>query len=190
MVAVSWPQQVFRYPAPFTQLTIASTQNATLVESPAMALRAGGTPNLRALDLVLGNYAGAIGTTAVLVSIPAGFFLAVVCVAFFFPRVGNVGFAWPWQELYLRYQSVKYELLTGTLLFAGVFLVNEPVTRPRVTKAHFAYGVLMGFMAMMFRYFGTYDNSVCFAVLGVNALTGFLDRLFASRRRGKGGAAR
>lgn len=206
VVAVSWPQQVFRYPAPFTQLTIASTQNATLVESPAMALRAGGTPNLRALDLVLGNYAGAIGTTAVLViiacalylwvrrditlSIPAGFFLAVVCVAFFFPRVGNVGFAWPWQELYLRYQSVKYELLTGTLLFAGVFLVNEPVTRPRVTKAHFAYGVLMGFMAMMFRYFGTYDNSVCFAVLGVNALTGFLDRLFASRRRGKGGAAR
>lgn len=101
-----------------------------------------------------------------------------------------MGFAWPWQELYLRYQSVKYELLTGTLLFAGVFLVNEPVTRPRVTKAHFAYGVLMGFMAMMFRYFGTYDNSVCFAVLGVNALTGFLDRLFASRRRGKGGAAR
>ena len=68
--------------------------------------------------------------------------------------------------------------------------MNEPVTRPRVTKAHFAYGVLMGFMAMMFRYFGTYDNSVCFAVLGVNALTGFLDRLFASRRRGKGGAAR
>ena len=45
VVAVSWPQQVFRYPAPFTQLTIASTQNATLVESPAMALRAGGTPN-------------------------------------------------------------------------------------------------------------------------------------------------
>ena len=69
VVAVSWPQQVFRYPAPFTQLTIASTQNATLVESPAMALRAGGTPNLRALDLVLGNYAGAIGTTAVLVII-------------------------------------------------------------------------------------------------------------------------
>ena len=206
VVAVSWPQQVFRYPAPFTQLTIASTQNATLVESPAMALRAGGTPNLRALDLVLGNYAGAIGTTSVLViiacalylwvrrditvSIPAGFFLSIVCVAFFFPRIGDVGLAWPWQELYMRYQSVKYELLTGTLLFAGVFLVNEPVTRPRVAKAHFAYGLLMGFMAMMFRYFGTYDNSVCFAVLGVNALTGFLDKLFTSRQHRKGGVAR
>lgn len=206
VVAVSWPQQVFRYPAPFTQLTIASTQNATLVESPAMALRVGGTPNLRALDLVLGNYAGAIGTTSVLViiacalylwvrrditvSIPAGFFLSIVCVAFFFPRIGDVGLAWPWQELYMRYQSVKYELLTGTLLFAGVFLVNEPVTRPRVAKAHFAYGLLMGFMAMMFRYFGTYDNSVCFAVLGVNALTGFLDKLFTSRQHRKGGVAR
>ena len=158
------------------------------------------------LDLVLGNYAGAIGTTSVLViiacalylwvrrditvSIPAGFFLSIVCVAFFFPRIGDVGLAWPWQELYMRYQSVKYELLTGTLLFAGVFLVNEPVTRPRVAKAHFAYGLLMGFMAMMFRYFGTYDNSVCFAVLGVNALTGFLDKLFTSRQLRKGGVAR
>lgn len=54
-----------------------------------------------------GKLRGAIGTTAVLViiacalylwvrrditlSIPAGFFLAVVCVAFFFPRVGQCG---------------------------------------------------------------------------------------------------
>ena len=207
VVAVSWPQQVFRYPAPFTQLTIASTQNATLVESPAMALRAGRHAQPARAGPCAGklrgrhrHHSGAGDYCLRTVSVGAAgyyvvysrrlFFLAVVCVAFFFPRVGNVGFAWPWQELYLRYQSVKYELLTGTLLFAGVFLVNEPVTRPRVTKAHFAYGVLMGFMAMMFRYFGTYDNSVCFAVLGVNALTGFLDRLFASRRRGKGGAAR
>ena len=108
------------------------------------------------VDLVLGNYAGAIGTTSVLViiacalylwvrrditvSIPAGFFLSIVCVAFFFPRIGDVGLAWPWQELHMRYQSVKYELPTGTLLFAGVFLVNEPVTRPRVAKAHLPTG--------------------------------------------------
>lgn len=193
VAAVSWPQQVFLYPTPFTSMSVLSTQKATLVESAAHALRAGGTPNVRAWGLVLGNYAGPMGTTAVLVviacatylwmrrdidiPIPAGFLLACAAVAFFYPRINDLGFAPPWEYLYIRYQSVKYELLTGALPFASVFLINEAVTRPKNRRAHFVYGLLAGFMTMMFRYFGTYDTGVCFAVLGVNALSGYLDRL-------------
>ena len=36
-------------------------------------------------------------------------------------------------------------------------------------------------MTMMFRYFGSYDVGVCFAVLSVNAISGYLDRAFAPR---------
>ena len=39
--------------------------------------------------------------------------------------------------------------------------------------------MLLGFMTMMFRYFGSYDTGVCFAVLAVNALSRPLDRLFS-----------
>ena len=66
------------------------------------------------------------------------------------------------------------------LVYAAVFLINEPCTRPKNTRAHFAYGMILGFMTMMFRYFGTYDTGVCFAVLAVNALTEPLDRIFDS----------
>ena len=40
---------------------------------------------------------------------------------------------------------------------------------------------ILGFMTMMFRYFGSYDTGVCFAVLAVNALAGYLDRLFSQK---------
>jgi electron transport complex protein RnfD len=194
---VSWPDEVLLYPTPFTNMSVFSTENATLVESAAHALRAGGTPSVRAWNLVLGDYAGPMGTTAVLVviacatylwmrrdidvAIPAGFLIACAAVAFFYPRINSLGWALPWEHLYTRFQSVKYELLTGALPFASVFLINEAVTRPRNKRAYFVYGFLTGFMAMMFRYFGTYDTGVCFAVLTVNALSGYLDRIFAPR---------
>lgn len=197
VAAVSWPEQIFLYPVPFTSMTAFSTENATLIESAAHALRVGGTPNVRAIGLVLGNYAGPMGTTAVLVviacamflwmrhdidiAIPAGFLIACAAVAVLYPRINNVGFALPWEHLYIRYQSLKYELLTGALPFASVFLINERVTAPKNKRAHFVYGFLIGFMTMMFRYFGTYDTGVCFAILATNAVSGYLDKLFTPK---------
>ena len=161
------------------------------------ALRAGGVPNVDTFDLILGNYAGPIGATSVLIlvacamylwmrrditlGIPFGFLLSCALVAFFYPRVNTLGLELPWQYLDIRLLSLKYEMLSGALIFAAVFLVNEPVTRPKNTRAHFVYGMILGFMTMMFRYFGSYDTGVCFAVLAVNALAGYLDRLFSQK---------
>ena len=48
---------------------------------------------------------------------------------------------------------------------------------------------------MGFRYFGVYDTGVCFALLTVNSISGWLDRtethlyrLLEQRKAGKGGA--
>lgn len=202
VAAVCWPGQVFRYPAPYTAISAWNTQAAVMMDGPSHAMRAGGMPNIRLLNLVLGNYAGPIGATAALVliacamylwmrrdidlAIPAGFLLVCFFIALVFPRIGDVSFSLPLNEqIYLRYQSVKYEILTGATLFAAVFLVNEPGTRPKNSRANFAYGALMGLLAMMFRYYGSYDVGVCFAVLAANALSGYLDRLFAPRRHRK-----
>lgn len=202
VAAVCWPDKVFRYPAPYTAISVWNTQAAVMMDGPSHAMRAGGMPNIRLLNLVLGNYAGPIGATAALVliacamylwmrrdidlAIPAGFLLVCFFIALVFPRIGDVSFSLPLgEQIYLRYQSVKYEMLTGATLFAAVFLVNEPGTRPKNSRANFAYGALMGLMAMMFRYYGSYDVGVCFAVLAVNALSGYLDRLFAPKRHRK-----
>ncbi len=197
VAAVSWPNQVFLDPTPFSEIGLFDLGSVTLLESAAHTLRAGGVPNTSLFDLILGNYAGPIGATSVLViiacamylwmrrgitlSVPLGFLLACAAVAFFYPRVNTLGLEPPWLYLDIRLISLQYEMLSGALVFAAVFLINEPVTRPKNTRAHFAYGLLLGFMTMMFRYFGSYDTGVCFAVLAVNALSAPLDRLFSRR---------
>lgn len=200
VATVSWPEEVLAYPAPFTKLGLWEAGEATLMENFSHTLRAGGVPNVSLYDLVLGNYAGPVGATSVLVlvacamffwmrrditlSLPLGFLLACALVAWFYPRINTLGLEPPWLYIDTRLISLEYEMLSGALVYAAVFLINEPCTRPKHTRAHFAYGMILGFMTMMFRYFGTYDTGVCFAVLAVNALTEPLDSLFDSFGRG------
>lgn len=197
IAAVSWPEQVFRYPTPFTDLSVTSTANATLVDGAAHTLRAGGVPNINLLDLILGNYAGSMGASAALVlaacamylwmrkritlAAPASFLITCAAISYLFPRLGDIGLSWPWMHVRLRLLVTLYELLSGAVLFAAVFLVNEPVTTPKSESARLAYGVILGIVTMLFRYYGTYDLSVCFAVLCVNILSGWLDRVFSRR---------
>lgn len=200
VATVSWPEEVLSYPAPFTKLGLLEAGETTMLENFSHTLRAGGVPNVNLFNLILGNYAGPIGATSVLVllacamffwmrrditlGLPGGFLLSCALVAWFYPRVNTLGLEPPWLYLETRLISLEYELLSGALIFAAVFLINEPCTQPKHTRAHFAYGMILGFMTMMFRYFGTYDTGVCFAVLAVNALTEPLDRLFDRMDRG------
>ncbi|MDL2218971.1 RnfABCDGE type electron transport complex subunit D [Ruminococcaceae bacterium OttesenSCG-928-O06] len=208
VAAVSWPQQVFRYPAPlnwmlqenltFEQLlSLWRFEGVTLVEGPSMTLRNGGLPRIDFWDLLLGNYAGPMGLCCSLVILscavyllvrrrisvlaPAGF-LAVVClIAFVFPRYSEIFFATFPQDVIQRLQVVKFELLSGAIIFASVFMISEPGTLPKNPLSRLIYGILLGFATMMFRYFGTYELGTCFAILLVNAVSGYFDRAIASR---------
>lgn len=195
VAAVSWPEHVFQYPVPFSEMELFGPAQATLVDSAAHTLRAGGVPNISLFNLILGNYAGSMGVTAALIlgacvlylwtrkritlSAPLGFLVTCAAFAYLMPRLGGVGFAWPWVHVQMRLTSVVYELLSGAVLYGAVFLINEPVTTPKTERARLWYGILMGLVTMLFRYYGTYDLGVCFAVLAVNTVGGTLDRMVA-----------
>lgn len=192
VAAVSWPDQIFRYPQPFSPLPLGSIGETVLVDSSDHALRAGGAPAISDLNLLLGNYAGAMGVTAALVILACSLYLlaqkritpaaplcflgAAALVAFCFPRLGNIPLSAPWQYAGDRLGLLKYELLSGGMLYTAVFLVSEPVTLPKTGRGRAAYGLLLGVCTMMFRYYGSYETGVCFALLAVNALSGWLDK--------------
>ena len=115
VVAVSWPEQVFRYPEVqlFQSLPLGSVSGVQLVDSPLHALKTGGLPTLDNTALFLGNYAGPMGVTALLVILACALFLAnrrslhlsvmfsflITCavVAFVAPRLGDIpAFSMPW----------------------------------------------------------------------------------------------
>ena len=192
VAAISWPEQVFQYPQPFAELPLGSCSGVQLVSSMTRTMKSGGLPTVSTLDLFLGSYPGAMGATAALVilacallllvqkriplRVPVCFIAASAAVAFFFPRLGGVPLAWPWQFAMDRLAAVKYELLSGGTLFAAVFLLSEPVTLPKNKWSQMVYAVALGIMGMMFRYFGSYETGICFALLVLNSISGWLDR--------------
>ena len=208
LAAVSWPEQVFSYPQPHTMLPLFDDSGVTLVSGISGTLKAGGLPSTHTMDLLLGDYAGPMGATAALVLASCALFLLVrgdinwetplcflaVCaaIAFFFPRQGTLEGLSLMATVPERLNIVKYELLSGAILFSTVFLLCEPFTCPtRYRGGRALYGALLGAVTMGFRYFGVYETGVCFALLIVNSVSEWLDRfvdgLYAARRS-KGGA--
>ena len=192
IAAVSWPEQVFQYPQPYTAIPLWDASGVPVADTISRTLRSGGILNLNPISLVLGEYAAPMGTGAALVILACGLFLwyqkdtrlsaavsflvTSALIAFLFPRqVGllDTSFA---ASLLPRLQCVRDELLTGAMLFSAVFLLNEPYTCAHHRIGRILYGVLVGAATMGFRYFGVYDTGVCFALLTVNSISGWLDR--------------
>ena len=207
VAAVSWPEQVFRYPQPYTGIPLWDASGVPVSDTISETLRSGGSLNISALSLGLGEYAAPMGTGAALIILACGLFLwmqkdiRLSAAVSFLATSALIAFLWPRQvgvdgiDLLLRLQCVRDELLTGAMLFSAVFLLNEPYTCAHHRLGRILYGVLVGAFTMGFRYFGVYETGVCFALLTVNSISGWMDRtesrlyqLMYRRAAGKEGA--
>ena len=192
VAAVSWPEQVVRYPQPYTPLPLWNASAVPVSSTIEDTLRSGGILNLNALAVVLGEFAAPMGTGAALVILACGLVLwnqkdvhigasasfLITCglIAFFFPRQVGLADSILFSSLLPRLQGIRDELHTGAVLFCAVFLLNEPYTCAHHRMGRILYGVLVGAITMGFRYYGVYETGVCFALLTVNSISGWMDR--------------
>ena len=72
VAAVSWPEQVFRYPQPYTSIPLWDASMVPVSSTIEDTLRSGGMLNIRSLVLSLGEYAAPMGTGAALVILACG----------------------------------------------------------------------------------------------------------------------
>ena len=188
VAAVSWPEQVFRYPQPYTNIPLWDATGVPVSSTISDTLRSGGSLNISAISLVLGEYAAPMGTGAAIVLVACGLFLwmqkdvrlsaslsfliTAGLIVFFFPRQLGLteGTAFT-AGLVFRLRCVRDEMLTGAMLFSAVFLLNEPYTCAHHRRGRILYGVLMGVVTVSFRYFGVYETGVCFALLVVHSIS-------------------
>ena len=192
VAAVSWPEQVVRYPQPYTPLPLWNASAVPVSSTIEDTLRSGGILNLNSLAIALGEFAAPMGTGAALVILACGLVLwtqkdvhigasasfLITCglIAFFFPRQVGLADSTIFSSLMPRLQGVRDELHTGAMLFCAVFLLNEPYTCAHHHLGRILYGVLVGAITMGFRYYGVYETGVCFALLTVNSISGWMDR--------------
>ena len=193
VAAVSWPEQVFRYPQPYTNIPLWDATDVPVSSTISDTLRSGGSLNIGAISLVLGEYAAPMGTGAALILLACGLFLWVQkdiklsAALSFLVTAGVIVFLFPRQlgltedasfavSAMFRLRCVRDELLTGAMIFSAVFLLNEPYTCAHHHLGRILYGVLVGAITMGFRYYGVYETGVCFALLTVNSISGWMDR--------------
>lgn len=68
-----------------------------------------------------------------------------------------------------RFTDPLFNLLTGGLVLGACFMATDYVTSPMSVKGGIIFGVGIGFITMMIRYFGPYPEGVSFAVLIMNS---------------------
>ena len=69
------------------------------------------------------------------------------------------------------------ELCGGGLIFGAFFMATDYVTSPMDQKGQLIYGILLGVLTGLFRFFGTSAEGVSYAIIISNLLVPLIDKL-------------
>ena len=83
------------------------------------------------------------------------------------------------------YTGVQFNLLTGGAMLGALFMATDYVTSPMSTLGGIIYGIGIGLIAMMIRYFGSYPEGMSFAILLMNCTVPLLNMWFHQKKYGR-----
>ena len=84
-----------------------------------------------------------------------------------------------------RFTDPLFNLLTGGLVLGACFMATDYVTSPMSLWGGVIFGVGIGFLTMMIRYFGAYPEGVSFAILIMNSVVPLLNMWFHQKKFGR-----
>ena len=145
-----------------------------------------GTDYLQTLFLNIGGSAGEISAIALLLGfvyllvrkvikpwIPLSIFGTIALVSLIF-----------WLIDPMTYSDPLFNLLTGGVILGACFMATDSVTSPMSTLGGVIYGLGIGFIVMMIRYFGAYPEGMSFAILIMNMCVPLLNMWFHKKKYG------
>lgn len=162
---------VSAYPA-----VVDSSSGAT----PLAVLGNGG--NIKITDLLLGLRGGAIGETCVIALLIGGIYLIARKVilwhtpVFFIATVFLFTFAVKGNAIL----ALEYTL-SGGLFIGAIFMATDYSTTPVTKSGKIIFGIGAGIITVLIRLWGNYPEGVSFAILLMNIVTPYIDRLTAKK---------
>lgn len=188
---VCWSSQMFSYPLPNPSLDLLGEISSSVSSSTSYTLYIGGVPMTDYTSVLLGQRAGPMGTTCVMVILACLLYLifrgtvryqqslllllTVAALNFLFPRIAADGAT-----------SAFYEVLATPVLFCAAFMFTDPATSPSRNIGKAVYGVVGGVVFVLFSRFGGYEQTAAFAILLMNAFSPAMDQLaelYITRKR-------
>ena len=152
--------------------------------TPLESLKVGGQlPTY--LDMLFGVRGGAIGETCI-IAIVLGFIYLVARKVIHFETplffVGTVFLL----SLVASNDLVfsVYQVLSGGLVFAAVFMATDYVTTPITRTGKMIFAVGCGLITFLIRFYGSYPEGVSFSILLMNILSPYIEKWTAPKALG------
>lgn len=163
--------------------------NADMVTSatPLSVLKPGGTGSLPSLmNMLLGIEGGCIGETCALALILGGIYLVARRVITFHIPVIFIATVFVLNLLvapegYSSFDYATYQILSGGLMLGAIFMATDYVTSPTTSLGKVIFAIGCGIMTFTIRIWGSNPGGVSFAILLMNLLTPYINKLTATK---------
>lgn len=84
-----------------------------------------------------------------------------------------------------RFTDPVFNLLTGGMILGSCFMATDYVTSPMTVKGGIVYGIGIGFITLMIRYFGSYPEGMSFAILIMNSVVPLINMWLHQKKYGR-----
>jgi len=157
------------------------TVDAVTGSTPLAELANGDMPPLG--DLFFGTTGGAIGETCALALLLGFAYLIFRRVISWHIPVSFVGSVFLLSLSFNGGDAVASlaAILSGGLLIGAIFMATDYVTSPATPWGKIIFGIGAGILTFVIRRLGSYPEGVSFAILFMNILTPYIERLCAHR---------
>ncbi len=194
---VSFPVAMTNWARPAGFINVDATSGATLLGVVKEELEKGDTLGkifetndfsyLQSLFINIGGSAGEISALAILIGfvyllarkvIRPHITLSIWATIFVFSGIF-------WLIDPEHFTDPLFNLLTGGVLLGSVFMATDYVTSPMSAKGGIVFGVGIGLLTMLIRYFGSYPEGVSFAILIMNSVVPLINKAFKQKKYGR-----
>jgi electron transport complex protein RnfD len=188
-LSLAWPVQMTKFMNPLNYSNGAKdfvagfTKTYVTSATPLVAIKdsieVGGISSLNLLDMFLGRIGGSIGEVCSLTIIIAAVYLIVTKVIDWKILVTYVVTCAVLALAFYKdgYLYVLPTILSGGILFAGVFMLTDYTTSPRTELGRIIFAVFAGLFTMIVRRFGGMPEGACYSVLLANLIVPFIDKI-------------
>lgn len=183
---VSYPSQMTHWEKPQGLFGVDAITGAT----PLSAVKEGALDNINYADMLFANIGGSAGEVCAIALLVG--FIYLLCRRVIKPWITLSIFATValtslifWGINPERFTDPLFNLLTGGLILGACFMATDYVTSPMSVWGGVIFGIGIGFITMMIRYFGSYPEGVSFAILIMNSVVPLLNRAFKQPKFGR-----
>ena len=103
---------------------------------------------------------------------PVAYIATVAVLSFLFPKAGS-GLEW-----------MLYSVFGGGLFLGAFFMATDYATSPVTKKGQLIFGIGCGLFTVLIRYFGSYNEGVCYSIMVMNLLVALIDKYTKPTRFG------